>query len=47
MVIDVEIALGFNGEVHAAVMSKETEHVIKEGDARMNGISARSVQIDS
>lgn len=46
MVIDVEIALGVNGEVHAAVMSKETEHVIEKGDTRMNRISTRSIQVD-
>jgi len=46
MVIDMKIALGFNGEVHAAVMSKETKHVIEKGDARMNRISARSIQVD-
>jgi hypothetical protein len=45
MVIDMKITLCFNGKVHAAMMGKKTEHVIEKGDARIDPIPARPVQV--
>jgi hypothetical protein len=45
MVIDMKIALGFNGKVHAAMMGKEAEHVIEKGDARIDLVATRPIQV--
>src|SRR5947208_6275894 len=47
MLIDVEVAFGFDGEVEGAVAGNELEHVVEETDSRGDAGFSAAVQIQA
>jgi hypothetical protein len=46
MMIDVQVAFGLNGNIHARMPRKQVEHVIEKADASRDRRAASSVEIN-
>ena len=46
MKIDLDVAIGFDFEIHQAVLCEKREHVVEEGDFGCDGAAALSVDFE-
>src|SRR5262245_28705389 len=46
MGVDMQIALGLNGEIDEAVLGKKRQHVVEKADAGLDRALARAVEVE-